>query len=578
MNIKALVVFVTGLSFYITQAQISPAPHAKLNHTQIMFEYAAVAGANQYLIQLIEDTVGSSFQHPLLQQKDSSTATLISGLHFGKKYLWRYKGNISHKWQGPFGFEIAGDLVSAKNKFKIKIQQSDTLAKGLIVLDYARCIINRSGEPVLYLKPESEIDEEPRDFRLNKTGTITYMLSSKIAECDLNSNTLWQKNSASDEAQEAFHHYFKRLPNGHFMTLSSKNSWLKIPAVYLDSVIESQYIIEQREDGKYASVEFGTILEYNKAGEIVWSWNAESYFKADDLFAPRSTRHAITYEHGAHLNAASLDMNNEFVYAGFRNISRVIKINKKTGEVVSSWGDKMPGGEAKEGDGFFYLQHDANILNDSNIAVYNNDDFAAKDKPSSVVVFTQPIVGQPSVISWKYDCVFDHNQSDKSYKFGNVDELPNTNFLVCMGTNGRVFEVTRNKQIVWNCTLENAEQKDTDKNAFPIYRAHYTSSLYPCYFTAQADRYTLSGKSNSFNLKIFNEGTEDDTYTITVTSTSKNFEKQLATTVVPKGKSYSFDIELNKQPVAGETVEVVVKSTTNPGFERKLKVAHRQII
>ena len=272
------------------------------------------------------------------------------------------------------------------------------------------------------------------------------------------------------------------------------------------------------------------------------------------------------------MNAFSVDGKDEFVYAGFRNLSRVIKIDKKTLEVVHSWGTKTSP-EAEDNTKFFNRQHDANILPNGNIAVFNNNDANAPDKTPSLVVFTQPKNGSGSRVVYNYPCWFDSDSPAKALRGGNVDLLPNQNFLVCTGNASTIAEIDTNQQVKWSVAIDRQVNPHEQNIVFTLYRAHYSSSLYPCYFTAQNDKEVLSENASSFNLKIFNEGTEDDTYNINVSSPFQSFEKQLTTGLIPKGKSYSLNIKSNRQPVAGETIVVAVKSTTNPGFERNLQVA-----
>ena len=107
-----LILFVTSLITALScQAQVFPAPGAKLNYTQVMFEYLHIKGADKYLLQVAEDGP-TGFAKLVAEQPDSATATLISNLQFGKRYQWRYtafKGTQQLGWNGPYYFEITED-------------------------------------------------------------------------------------------------------------------------------------------------------------------------------------------------------------------------------------------------------------------------------------------------------------------------------------------------------------------------------------------------------------------------------------------------------------------------------------
>ena len=75
-------------------AQINPAEGARLNYNQVMFEYDKLPGASVYLVQVDYDSVASAFVAPVVEQRDSATATMISGLAFAK---WFGRGRITFR-------------------------------------------------------------------------------------------------------------------------------------------------------------------------------------------------------------------------------------------------------------------------------------------------------------------------------------------------------------------------------------------------------------------------------------------------------------------------------------------------
>jgi hypothetical protein len=580
-----MVVFL--LSGYFSNAQIVPAQAAKLNYIQIMFQHEAIPGADQYITQVTEDTTGATFNHVLFQKTGSAPATIISAFKFAKKYKWRYAGiknGREMKWMGPYHFEIL-DLPRDSTAtfdagfYRARIFNNDSSKNkgGLIAVDLTHSIIGRDGQPVWFLPdPEKWIGQKGylSDLRLTPYGTVTFLTDSTAFECDLNGNILWQApndGKISGDIHEHYNHVFQRLPGGHYMVLSKKFVWKEIPRTPGKPTV--QYIFEtDKINGKLsAKVEFGTIIEYDKEGHVVWSWDSEKYFTTEDIFYPETSVFDITgNDRGAHMNSFVVDENNEFIYCGFRNYSRIIKIRKATGEVVDSWGLKMPSGEAREGHNFFLKQHDSHILNDGNLAVFNNGDYREPGVPSSVVIFSQPRGDSASRIVWQFDCNFNSTAHNKSLRRGNVEELGNGNLLVCMGQAPRIFEVTRNKQVVWEAVFETIDAKDSIWLQGHLCRAHFTSSLYPCYFTVEAKKQAQPPKPSAVTIKIFNRGSEDDSYNIKISSTSGGFEKQLNTDLIHSGSSGSYQIFTAPSPIG--KIEILVKSNTNPDFERKLSI------
>ena len=566
----------------ICRSQISPLPGAKLNYNQIMFECEKIKGPGFYVIQLSANTTDTLFGYNLLERKDSSPAMLISNLQFGQKYRWRYtriKDGQKPVWQGPYLFEISAISMPGKNLERIIVSKNDTSANagGFIINDGNHCIIDRAGKPVWYLpnitwrailvKKKVEIKPQILDLRLNAAGTITYLADSIAVECDLNGHQLWKgpnDGNVSGMGTESYNHDFKRLPNGHYMILGNE-IWRKLPDYYDTVSIQKKYHIRQVFNNKeYAKVEFGTVIEYDKNGKVVWSWNSQDYFDPDAL-KPWRLDQESDWSELAHINAFSVDKNNDYVYVGFRNINRVVKVEKKTGKVVDSWGQRWPGGEARKALDI-HRQHDANLLRDNTIAVFNSNDFPGSDSLASVVIFSQQPVDTGCVI-WQFNCDFDSIDHRATRNGGNVDELKNGNLFVCTGNMDRIFEVTRDKKIVWQAMIQGDAQagKLFDHR---LYRAHWVSSLYPCYFTFQTDEDTVTRKSLHFGIRIFNKGSEEDAYRVKVASASGLYSSLFTTAMLNAESSAFFEIKPDKPLAAGDKINISISSKTNPDLER----------
>jgi hypothetical protein len=135
--------------------------------------------------------------------------------------------------------------------------------------------------------------------------------------------------------------------------------------------------------------EFGTIIEYDMYGNAVWSWNSNLYFTDKDLFSRQ--RADKSWDINTHMNAFSTNGKN--VYVGFRDISRIVVIDKATGKAIESYGGNGHFTEVHYASKFFRRQHDAVILNDGNIAVINNDSIMDPKVISSLVIFTSGFAG-----------------------------------------------------------------------------------------------------------------------------------------------------------------------------------------
>lgn len=570
-------------------AQILPEPGSKLNYTQIMFEHGKVSGAAEYLVEVAMDS-DSEFKHPVASRRDSSCATMIGDLEWGQKYIWRYTGLDSGKalaWNGPYDFEILSSTYTDQERYHVRVLVNDSSANagGLITVDQMRTIIDRRGRCVWFLPPDSigtgpnaknHADPTPNDLRITPQGTITLINGTKAEEIDLKNHILWLAPKRTTFGIDSFslhhpyhyHHCFKKLANGNYMVLDMQNIVKSVP----------------RADNGRVMMSYEVIRELDRSGKLVWSWNSENYFSPDELRAmalgpPDSS--LISQEPGGHMNAFDVDEKNGFVYAGFRNVSRVVKIDKMSGGVVCAWGTNMRYRGAENGEGFFFKQHDAALLRDGSIAVFNNN--IAADNPdhadhhsSGVVIFTQPTENAISKVIWKYECAF-APPDNLSLRGGGVDELKNGNLLVCMGTVNRIFEINRDKRIVWSSVVEQWDWRDSAWQHIALYRAHAASSLYPCYFTIQVTTDTVDKTSPTFQLRLFNDGTEADSYTVNISSASGSYARRFATAPLPGGRSVNFDIVPVNLPVNNDKIEISVRSKTNPDFKRTTYVQYNSV-
>jgi hypothetical protein len=571
------------------RAQLNPAPGDTLNFTQIMFEHPAIKEVEYYKLQIIERGKDSLFRHPLIEITDSAPAVLIDKFEFGKKYLWRYtavsKGKNT-RWEGPYSFEVMNEDSLNKHRFRIFVLQNDKGINmgGLILLDCNTVAYDRTGKAVWYLhfnvtKPGA--NPPVRDLRISNAGTVTYLFGKDAIESNLKGKELWrapQRDADMDERpvarRELYHHDFKRLDNGDYMVLAGLVTNRKLPA-YIDTSKINRgskpnarpFYIKNIDGSLHATVSIGTIVEFDKAGKIVWQWNSNNYFTDEDLFPRGTDLGQPLEERDTHLNAFSVDEQNKFVYAGFRNISRIIKIDKQTGKVVYSWGNKSLSGEAGDGRGFFWRQHDAHILADGSIAVFNNN--IPEVKTSSVVIFSQHEGKDSSKIIWTLDCNLDSVVKAKSMVGGNVDELPNKNLLICTGNSDRIFEITRDKQMVWHAIGGRKTINDTSATPYPLYRAHYVSSLYPCYFALQQIKEANAGE---LRFKIFNTGTEKDIYEVANEDHEDGHTSRTETAEVPAGSWLIYTPEQRHAGSAEGAIKISVRSKKNPDLVKYIEL------
>lgn len=536
----------------VSESPYKPEPGSVLNHTQVMFEYPAVAKAVNYRLVVIELTFFTgkpdTIRKVVVTQNDATTATLVNGLKFSRFYEWYYKATDAagkEIFRSPKKkFSIAYSGYAEKTKNRVTIKKTYENAQGLVSMDFLHAITDRAGN-VVWVVPDipNTFSESHliRDIRVSPQGTVTFLSQQNVYELSIDGKIRWKGVELQKSGVENYHHDFRRLPSGNYMVLGNETRPGRNPIT-----------------NDTATVRYGTITEYGYFGKPVWTWSAKSYFTDQDFFSARDEKGKTGG--GLHLNAFSVDATGEFVYAGFRNMNCILKIEKKTGTVVADY------------RGGFWHQHDANVLPDGSIAIFNNDSILDPTVCSSAMIIT-PGADQksPPVVTWKFECRNIAGSDGKSPKMGSVELLPNGNYLINTGSISSVVEVAKNKTTVWEARPETWIADKKQWGPSPQYRSHYVSSLYPCYFTAQA---RLSADNKNIIAVAFNEGSEADTYRIIIQDkTHKMPPRELATTAVTAGgKKAEQTFSIAEAALAPGEYEVRIISVTNPDFFRTVPV------
>src|SRR5690606_5139045 len=127
-----------------------------------------------------------------------------------------------------------------------------------------------------------------RDLKITAGGTITFLTDENVFEIDYHGNVLWagpDDGAVSGDTTEKYHHQFDKLPDGHYMTTGIKFTRRKVPA-WVDTNLYSGRNTPIRADGRYTLINCGTLIEYDSAGKVVWSWNTCDNLADADIFTP----------------------------------------------------------------------------------------------------------------------------------------------------------------------------------------------------------------------------------------------------------------------------------------------------
>ena len=261
--------------------------------------------------------------------------------------------------------------------------------------------------------------------------------SDILVEFDWDGNVIWQWDGAD------LHHGFARLPNGNTLVIiwtelpdgfhqrvhggmehSEIDEILKYDPNFWDFLLEGMGVGGRPKlDGHYGD----SIVEVSPEGEIVKQWNTYDHLSPED----EPTCPLCPSAEWTHANSLELCADGT-VLVSFREISKVIRIDWETGEVLWNYGRPV-----------INHQHDPNETPEGKVLIFDNGAHHPIQGRSSVVE-VDPKTG---MVLWRYsgDPVF----SFRCLHIGGAQRLPNGNTMICEGECARLIEVTPDKEICW---------------------------------------------------------------------------------------------------------------------------------
>lgn len=477
--------------------QYLPKDSSKLNYNQIMFEAPFNKDAIEYSIYVTYDSIiKPTSEDFIITQQEKFPLFFVKNLTLGKKYKWFVETTLRSKEKIKstyFHFSILNTIMANPKRYKA-IQHYNNKSKildGIIWCDQYRCAIDRDGNIVWFMATEhldSINAKVVRDFKLYPDGSMTFVHQPNASHTDIDLNPIWKapyRGTVSESEKEDYHHAFTILPNGNYMILGNEKVNFSNDTVTSDAV------------------NFCNIIEFDKTGNIVWSWRMKDYFPYEYLINSRiPTKNGIV---DPHANSFTIDEKNNAIYLSFRDISRIIKIDKKTKKIIDSYGVKLKAEDSIYETDLFRLQHDIQLLKNNDMLIFNNNEIDS-GKISSIEIVHLPVSKKDSFkLKWKFDINYDNESSGKIQRMGGVKIMPNGNFLICEGSNNRVVEISQDKEILWDFALRQVDSTGKVSDKFALYRANYSSGLYPYYFSAGL---------TDHNLIIYKKGDEQDKYKV----------------------------------------------------------------
>ncbi len=293
-------------------------------------------------------------------------------------------------------------------------------------------ILDSSGQIMKYfLVPGQEKRYLAYHFKSEPNGLFSFMtrkesqeLDGSIYIADTSFNILKTfKDTINPYKRVRYYGAHHIMPNGNSLLL-------KYDFKYVDM---SEYFPNGEPNG--ATLQ-GFVQEIDQNDNVIFQWQSMDYIPISDTYNPATP--AIEYFHG---NSLAYD-DDDNILVSARNLCAVMKINKKTGDIVWTLGGKSNdfkfiGENEANAPTYFSYQHDIRLLDNGHITLFDNGQQHSPNY-SRAVEYALDEKNMTCTMVWEH-----RSQPDiYSAIFGNYQKLPNGNNFINWGSSASQGEIT----------------------------------------------------------------------------------------------------------------------------------------
>lgn len=497
MRFSPITLFIAILLFInsdIVYGQVTPTNRSTINYRLTGFSAPEKKDVTAYefvVNKLIITDTGETVEEHVFTRKSSTNKIVELLPEFGTTYTWKinyYKGEELLESSQLYRFATGYDKLVDPEYNRLRILHNDgTNNEMAIFIDAMKVLYNNKGEALWYLPNiTGKVDNTKRirDLKVTPQNTITFLTDDNAYEIDYAGNILWEGPNTGDisgDSIEQYHHEFTRLANGNYMVAGRDISLRKIPGEIDESIYKDEVDIIIKKNKYYKKIYSGTIIEYDTAGNVIWTWRSSDYLTDKDLFNKQNQ--SGTVKAHPHMNSFFFDKKHNVIYTGYRDINRIIKIAYPSGEVLAQYGENYTDEGVYPVDEFKSHHHNS-ITSNGNILLYNNNVADAEDRVegrtiSSLQVYKEITAEKKGLkLLWEFSCDIDTLTPKFNLTGGSVYELSDDRYLGCMGSVNRVFVVSKNEQILWNALHEtNSGDKWTQTGGYRAFAIEKEETL-----------------------------------------------------------------------------------------------------
>jgi hypothetical protein len=238
------------------------------------------------------------------------------------------------------------------------------------------------------------------------------------------------------------HHDVERLDNGNTLLLCRESLPKEYREMIKDPVRRSARPIQE-----------DLVLEVTPDKKSIWEWHMHNYLDVNlycEICNPGDWTHTNTVQslpENKWYDAGDERFRPGNILLSPRNLGFIFIVDKHTKEIVWEYSGNYAGGLAG--------QHESHMIEkglpgEGNIIVFDNGAPPMRNIAHVGKSFVLEIDPVGKRLVWKYE------SEEKFYSafMSNVQRLPNGNTLICESEGPRIFEVTHEREIVWEYAIE----------------------------------------------------------------------------------------------------------------------------
>ena len=385
-------------------------------------------------------------------------------------------------------------------------------------------LIDMNGKPVhvwdgLIGQPTKMLPEgRVMSSRGNRPAHVSYMDFLDVVTCEWNGDVTWEYSKyeyCEDDGREPRytarqHHEFQRYGEPPYFTPGAK---------YPKEAPKTLILVHKDVKKKKISpqlLEDDVLIEVDNEGNTIWEWHSVDHF--NEMGFDETARNAIFRDPNTnpsgpngqgdwiHLNCASYLGENKWYDAGDKRFhpdniildsregSFLFIIDHETGKIVWKVGPDYTSTKELRLLGAIIGPHATHMIpkglpGEGNILVFDNGGWAGYGAPSQVSRYGLKSMRRDSSRIIEFDpitlkVVWEFDEKDIQFPqlfashyfysplISNVQRLPNGNTLIDEGCDGHMFEVTPEKEIVWDYVTPYSDA-GTGNMVYRCYRIPY---------------------------------------------------------------------------------------------------------